>query len=988
MPATDRYALIVESQSRGDQELVRFENALNRAGDSAERQGQRFRQFSQNAQIAGRAVDDYAKSIAKSVAEMYLLEKAGEKVVSFAVQGARAYAEHRGATERLVDGYRALRIGIASTEGAMAALTAAGTVGLGILIERTLQFANAQAKVYEANAFAAARSPNRSFQSIQAGQYLDRISGQAVSQYFPDPNAGVNTIRQFEALRDPLERIKFAVDNFGDDAEKVFPLLNRRIRENIDSAQDLSRTIDTDTRRSIAAFRQDIGAFSQVFDGVGDSYRRLKEQLKQEITIKVSAAFDFTRTLARRLPELPGEEAGTTTDRPRNAGDIIFTPEDLLREAGVDLRRPRAPGRPPADPRLVSRASSAMAARLNTESGVRDALSDERRRLSTLEDYFTLNPDKRGDVALPLLQAAETVKRLEEKLKSFDTSAAEKAARQAARVVEIIAGIGERNPVEQAQYARLRGLQDLVESGANPAQLTQANALFTGNIARVLLEQQAPSAARIRQQNVIRFLPENLQPIAGFPNAVREFVANSGELQAFGAPMRAAQASQDRAILEGSNAANERSVQRRIEATQRLTDYEARRLQILAGPGGEVFALERSVSLRMQAVDLAAQLGAQIDVQAEKTRILQERDLALLEIQQRRVQQFRSAVEQSFDALVTRGGGGVADVLRSQFLGFGRTVTGNLATQLYSGASGRLTIPGQTRSVVDPQTGNTVSEPTLLGKILANTPFAADPLKTATDRNTEATNLNTAALMGRAGAGASLGSVSGGALSTIPSALGLPSYFPKIGGATRSNVLPGYTGTAADSAVNRAVNEQLGIKTPISSDSSSALKGIGVAGILASSAFGAYSGFKAGGAQGVLQGSSSILGGAGAMLAMLAPATGPLAPILLGASLATGLGAALLGDPKKRRDRALNNLIDSAHYVSNTPMAYDMDLYGRGVDYGANGGPRIIVQQTIQTMDSKSFIDHADDIASATQFAIQNQHGLNQTMRETVLGGM
>ena len=169
---------------------------------------------------------------------------------------------------------------------------------------------------------------------------------------------------------------------------------------------------------------------------------------------------------------------------------------------------------------------------------------------------------------------------------------------------------------------------------------------------------------------------------------------------------------------------------------------------------------------------------------------------------------------------------------------------------------------------------------------------------------------------------------------------------------------------------------------------SSSLKGGGAAGILASSAFGAYSGISAGGAQGALQGSSSILGVAGAILAMLAPATGPLAPILLGASLATGLGAALLGDPKKRRDRALNNLIDSAHYVSNTPMAYDMDLYGRGVDYGANGGPRIIVQQTIQTMDSKSFIDHADDIASATQFAIQNQHGLNQTMRETVLGGM
>ena len=113
--------------------------------------------------------------------------------------------------------------------------------------------------------------------------------------------------------------------------------------------------------------------------------------------------------------------------------------------------------------------------------------------------------------------------------------------------------------------------------------------------------------------------------------------------------------------------------------------------------------------------------------------------------------------------------------------------------------------------------------------------------------------------------------------------------------------------------------------------------------------------------------------------------------LLVGAALATGLGAALLGDPKQRRDKQINQLIEEAKFTGNDPMAYSMDLYGRSFDSDFRGniraGQQTIVVQ-VQAMASKSFIDHSSDIADGVRYAMQQGHGLNQTARETVLGGM
>jgi hypothetical protein len=76
------------------------------------------------------------------------------------------------------------------------------------------------------------------------------------------------------------------------------------------------------------------------------------------------------------------------------------------------------------------------------------------------------------------------------------------------------------------------------------------------------------------------------------------------------------------------------------------------------------------------------------------------------------------------------------------------------------------------------------------------------------------------------------------------------------------------------------------------------------------------------------------------------------------------------------------------------PPAIDMDATGgqttggqlAGSDYGANGLPRAQTtsQVTVQVnaMDSRSFLDRSNDIASAVRQAILSAHSINDVLSE------
>ncbi|HNY39436.1 MAG TPA: hypothetical protein PKJ41_03545 [Bryobacteraceae bacterium] len=68
----------------------------------------------------------------------------------------------------------------------------------------------------------------------------------------------------------------------------------------------------------------------------------------------------------------------------------------------------------------------------------------------------------------------------------------------------------------------------------------------------------------------------------------------------------------------------------------------------------------------------------------------------------------------------------------------------------------------------------------------------------------------------------------------------------------------------------------------------------------------------------------------------------------------------------------------------------DRTGWGMGeIDYSASGMPRAVVGSTprqvvvqVQAIDSRSFLDHRDEIASAVRQALLESHGLGDVMRE------
>jgi hypothetical protein len=163
-------------------------------------------------------------------------------------------------------------------------------------------------------------------------------------------------------------------------------------------------------------------------------------------------------------------------------------------------------------------------------------------------------------------------------------------------------------------------------------------------------------------------------------------------------------------------------------------------------------------------------------------------------------------------------------------------------------------------------------------------------------------------------------------------------------------------------------------------------KGVGYAGAALAGTLGAVNGFKAGGAQGNLMAFASIAG-AGASIIALSPLAGPAAPILAGIGLALAATAALIGDPKKNRDRALDRLVSDSRFTETQPLDFAFDTRGGGFDYNSRGDLRSMpINLTINALDSRSILERGEDIASAVRDAMYSGHSINRAAQEVVLG--
>lgn len=386
------------------------------------------------------------------------------------------------------------------------------------------------------------------------------------------------------------------------------------------------------------------------------------------------------------------------------------------------------------------------------------------------------------------------------------------------------------------------------------------------------------------------------------------------------------------------------TLQRSTDAARATTEYQARKLELMTGPGGEIAAIQAATALRLQALEQERGLAQDtFDIERQRLQITRDGELQILEIQKARAAETRAAGASIFDA-ITAGGGGIKNYAAGLGMGTGRTIFSNVYSQIAGGMSGKLSLTSNPNS--------------MLGKILQGTPFGADPnaqagavQMTAAQIQMQAaqTQLSAAGMGGTTGGvGSLLGLMGGGSTSSLPASVAMLNPFYKGGGMS--------TGMRATMGIGAGIGAGLGV----------------------------MSGIQQGGAAGALTTTASLAGGAAALLPMLGPALAMAGPI--GGAIAIGatLAMAFLPDPKQARQRALEEQAKQRVYDEASGVEYNADVYGRNSDYGKRGDVRVYLN--VNALDSQSIIDRQADIGEAVRQALSSYPPLAMDMKGAALG--
>lgn len=411
--------------------------------------------------------------------------------------------------ENLADAYRGVRLSIAAATGGRAALLGTGvTLGLGAAIEAAIR----QTRRFGEELQATARQAAISGAQIEDALTIRRagtILGQDLSAFVGQVSVGelrgfVEELRQIE---DPYLQAARASELFGRNAEQALGLLRRPTEEAIDSAFSLTRTLDGQTRIAVENARRSFDSFGGAFDGITQGLRRLREEAKQLIAVRVALAVDFVNRgglsnffgggfgdsgaggsqsgpgapKAQIVPSLAQIVQDAVT---RNAGDRVTLPA-----TASDVRGVRA--RPEA---ILSedarRAQEAVRQYESSLDGVHDRLEAARKRRDALFAIVATGTGReRAQFGGTLLAAQQEVRTLEARVKvSEDVANAEK------RAADIL---------QQAKRAEFTGLADIIQE----YKLYRAELGLSEKANRDLAE-----AARIRiNTEAIRELRRNAQ---------------------------------------------------------------------------------------------------------------------------------------------------------------------------------------------------------------------------------------------------------------------------------------------------------------------------------------------------------------------------------------------------------------------------------------------------------------------------------------------
>ncbi len=913
--ATERFSLVIDSQTTGTEGIQEQIAAIQKL---------QIESVKANAEAAraSRQHEDYVRTI-KAVTEATVAAGAGLLSYSGSLAAVAAGASQAtGGMDGIVNSFRAFRIISSPT------LFTAATIGLGLIAEKAFRATLEMDRLAQSAAFMSARNgvAAGSIFQLQLTERARGLQDGTLTSLGRDPNSIANLAEEFSKIKDPVEKAKKAVEEFGDNAEKYLPMMTIRLRDNIDASAELAASLDTHSGAAMRRFAEDLKAPVERLREMADWFTRVNDAVNLFAAKGVAKVHVALRDAGDARSRAEAADQKWLGSSPR--ADVPSY-QEIIRSMGTSgedtLRRLLGARVPESRISTSIAANAAASARFETLDEAKGMSSFAASRLARLREQYNTRPESRDLIASALIQAKREAESWQARVDAMED--AKKLAINIDTLNERISNYFSKNLID-ADVKR----SGIVPNYSNPnwdfqggstTELGSKSLLLgtrffeamysndvLGNDTRAGRQGSDLLASQVEERQLAHEI--KLRRTGMDTDFARQGIEQNG--QRIG--KIAALSSEDQGIAIGASA------RARMQAAAELRNFELSQAEKLDG-------------LKQQEL---ARYKAELDYKKEEQAVRIDTEIKTLELVKQQREQF-----QGFVSGLTGASFGGASGIQSFLKGQGQGIVSKMA----SNATGLL-FPTGAPGILSSITG-TAENPTTIGKLLSGTilgPKASDPLKSATDLNTDATNRNTAAIYELGdylGAPISSSRVSG----TIGGGGGILGSIGKIGGlfggagGPLGMIFSGFGKNSGDqmegdfSGIPTVPGMPAGMEPDLKRPSQ---KLIGYAAAAIGAGLGAYQ-ISKGGAQNVLGGASGIMGGAASIMA-LSGMTGPAAPIVAGIGLALGLTSMIMGDPKKRRADQEARRLMASQFVGPEAINISSDIGGGYSDSDKYGNIR------------------------------------------------
>lgn len=607
--------------------------------------------------------------------------------------------------EKLIDTYRAVRLGLAALSGSAAALAGTGiTIGLGVALEESIRLSrrfgeelrtasrdavNAGATIQDALTLRTAGT----ILGADLAPFAGKVSASDLRDY----------ISELRDIRDPFEQATRAATLFGDQAAAALQLIEQPTEQAIAASQELARSLNTETRAAVEDLRRNLAGVGGVFDAFTRNLRQLREEAAQAITVTIAVAFrDLNAGAKAGAQKLPQgfSDPGSNPDAPFGFGGVAPLTQKELQQFQKEQEQRLAQQLRQSTDLIASTANSLLTVDGNkatavvkqyesTVDGLRERLVAAKKRR---DDAFALiargNQAERNQFGPVALSASNEVAVLEQRIK-----AAENVASAEKRAADILT---------QAKKAEFTGLADIIQeykiyraelglSAKANADLSEAVTLrlrvealkelrknaagAVQDIDQQKSQQSELNAKRLREEKQFQdgTLQLQTQAIEQRFRLEEDFARTDRDAQLRALEGLNAQTVAQKVAVEQQKAKVEedfiiRTFRLRADTLDREVQNEIASVEIIARARGES---EDAIQARREALlQLAAEKGKQLDetsqaqINAARENGINRSNQIIFDSNKRLFDSLRSGFESTFDGLL-RGTKSAADTIKN-----------------------------------------------------------------------------------------------------------------------------------------------------------------------------------------------------------------------------------------------------------------------------------------------------------------------------------